>query len=113
MRRLVDAEKMKTKINLGNMEVMESAIKAWIDKQETVLFVRSKTMITPLEPNRDYIIRANEHGIVEDMSELVQCKDCKYYNANCPYPMCAYHEINVKETDYCSWGIRKDEQKVD
>lgn len=34
--RLIDAEKMKTRIHLENMEVMESAIKAWIDKQETV-----------------------------------------------------------------------------
>lgn len=34
--RLIDAEKMKTKIHLGNMEAMEAGIKAWIDAQPTV-----------------------------------------------------------------------------
>ena len=43
-----------------------------------------------------------------DAESVVRCKDCKFYDANCPYPVCVYHEVNVKETDFCSWGERKE-----
>ena len=45
-----------------------------------------------------------------DAVEVLRCKDCKFYNANCPYPVCDYHEINVKETDFCSWGERREDE---
>lgn len=42
-----------------------------------------------------------------DAVEVVRCKYCKYYDYEHPYPVCNYHEDNVKETDFCCWGERK------
>lgn len=56
------------------------------------------------------IFHHDERGAVvhwSEMGELVRCADCKHYDAEHPYPVCNYHEDNVKETDYCSWGERK------
>ena len=52
---------------------------------------------------------AIERVPIADAVEVVRCKDCKYYDANCPYPICIYHEDNVKETDFCSWGERRED----
>lgn len=54
-----------------------------------------------------------EKGWHDRDNEIVRCKDCKFYNANCPYPVCVYHEINVKETDFCSWGERREDGTID
>lgn len=40
------------------------------------------------------------------VSELIRCKDCKYWNGNGKY--CDY-EMSGLENDYCSWAERKEE----
>lgn len=92
--RLIDAEKMKTKIHLENMEAMEAGIKAWIDRQETV-----------------------------DAVEVVRCKDCIYYGVHTNYikgKFCIKHSdlnddfvFHCGEDDYCIWGVRRENGKVD
>ena len=44
-------------------------------------------------------------------TELVRCKDCKRYepNGNKEHGNCSQHLTLAYETDYCSWGERKDE----
>lgn len=50
---------------------------------------------------------------VLDVVPVVRCKDCKYYDSHHPYPVCDYHEDNVKETDYCSKGERREIDETD
>lgn len=53
-------------------------------------------MITVLEPNKDYIIRADRNGIVEDVVEVVRCKDCIHK----PTGSGVNHDITFPEQDY-------------
>lgn len=39
------------------------------------------------------------------VSELIRCKDCKYWNGNGKY--CDY-EMSGLENDYCSWAESKE-----
>ena len=59
------------------------------------------------------IYQALERQPTVDAVEVVRCKDCKYYDGECPYPVCNYHEGNVNETDFCAWGERKENEQSD
>ena len=88
--RLIDAEKMKTKIHLENMEAMEAGIKAWIDRQETV-----------------------------DAVEVVRCKDCKhfykYLSEEKADGVCWHNnsDFEVTYNHFCSWGERREDGQTD
>ena len=47
-----------------------------------------------------------------DVVEVVRCKDCKYHDAN--WSSCThwyddpFDQQNVKDTDYCSYGEKKE-----
>lgn len=45
-----------------------------------------------------------------DAVKVVRCKDCRRFerNGNKEYGNCAYHLSLAYETDYCSWGERKE-----
>lgn len=51
-------------------------------------------------------------NIVLPSSEVVRCKDCKYYqdnNGGYPHPECRWsHDETPNEDDYCSYGERKE-----
>lgn len=70
-------------------------------------------MIRALEPDKDYIIRSDKNGIVDDVVEVVRCKDCKYHKrvdwgmGDCKYPN-GFKWI-AYDNDFCSRGERKDE----
>lgn len=81
-------------------------------------------MIRILEPNKDYIIRADRSGIVDKVEELVRCKDCKYCvtekSFGKEYLYCdAFYEhaegdligvsLMVEPNHYCSWGERRED----
>lgn len=51
-------------------------------------------MIRVLEPDKDYIIRADRSGIVVDVVEVVRCKDCIHNSLN-----------RVSGNTYCDLGI--------
>lgn len=65
-----------------------------------------KDITTQIEEYCDLadLIEIIETQATVDAVEVVRCKDCRYYDDECPYPVCNYHEDNVKETDFCSWG---------
>lgn len=69
-------------------------------------------MIRALEPDKDYIIRADRSGIVVDVVEVVRCKDCKWYERkfpwNCHSYECSYLEAPMDDNDYCSLGERRE-----
>lgn len=76
-------------------------------------------MIRVLEPDKDYIIRADKNGIVDKVEEIVRCKDCRYYHVYWEsnghtekgYGACDWINDNSvrREDHFCSWGERKDE----
>lgn len=47
-----------------------------------------------------------------DVVEVVRCKDCKHYEIGKNYPPYCNNVMNLfeemKPTDYCSYGVRKD-----
>ena len=56
-----------------------------------------------------------------DAVEVVRCKDCKWYEANCE--TCVLHsddgdtydfgyDVNMKPDDFCSYGERKDNGQI-
>jgi len=69
---------------------MKGKIMLWTDKDEPITGKETTTTST------------------DGTFTVVRCKDCKYYDSHHPFPVCNYHEDNVKETDYCSWGERKE-----
>ena len=42
-----------------------------------------------------------------DVVEVVRCKDCKYHHDNL---MCDEYSTIMKDSDFCSYGQRKDEE---
>ena len=70
-------------------------------------------MIRVLEPNKDYIIRADRNGIVDDVVEVVRCKDCKRYRHDDVfhrwYCSIGMTKRATSKDDYCSWGERRGE----
>ena len=72
-------------------------------------------MIRVLEPNKDYIIRADRNGIVDDVVEVVRCKDCKhnYYNmipsGEAEHECVKFVELPITADFYCAWGEREDD----
>lgn len=75
--------------------------KRFVDVNELMKLIPSEEMVSKLAV-------ANAPTI--DAIEVVRCKDCKYYDDECPYPVCNYHEDNVKETDFCSRGERREDE---
>lgn len=67
-------------------------------------------MIRVLEPDKDYIIRADRSGIVVDVIEVVHCKDCKYADENAK---CRFVSWYNKRDDFCSRGERREDAKTD
>lgn len=60
----------------------------------------------------EWVLEVDENKNIPEakwVQELVRCKDCIYYYDWCPYPVCTYHEYTVKETDFCSQGMRRDD----
>lgn len=49
--------------------------------------------------------------VLTNFERVTHCKDCLYYNCNVKFPVCDFHEINVDESNYCSWAKRKDEEE--
>lgn len=41
--------------------------------------------------------------------EVVRCKDCRYRKKVGTSYYCELDEFNVKDTDFCSWGERREE----
>lgn len=54
-----------------------------------------------------------EKGWNDRDSEIVRCKNCKWYERRYPWnnasTMCSYLEYPMDDDDYCSLGERKDE----
>lgn len=44
-----------------------------------------------------------------DSVQVVRCKDCQYRKKIGTLYYCDLDEYNVKDTDFCSWGERKEE----
>lgn len=50
-----------------------------------------------------------------DTEPVVRCKECNWFERNNTKKgevlYCYYHEMNIKEDDFCSWGeVREDGQ---
>lgn len=47
-------------------------------------------------------------------TDLVRCKDCRYYNNDYMGEWCGRHQapVWVKEDDFCSWGERREDGKI-
>lgn len=63
---------------------------------------------------KDGVVDLVEKQPAADVVEVVRCKDCIYYEANCcfnkQWDMESSQEIpTVREIDYCSYGERKEE----
>lgn len=48
-----------------------------------------------------------------DVVEVVRCKDCEHFKAYSDplkgfYGQCLVRECNIGETDFCSYGVRKE-----
>ena len=48
-------------------------------------------------------------GNVRDGEQLIRCKDCKYWGADCYRYGCKYATGVMFENDYCSRAERKEE----
>ena len=50
---------------------------------------------------------------METLEELIRCKDCIYFNHEGRYrgesKWCSIYGREAKESDFCSWGERKEE----
>ena len=57
----------------------------------------------------DYLVE--NYGV--DVPDIVRCKDCKRYepNGNKEHGNCSQHLTLAYETDYCSWGERKESEE--
>lgn len=55
--------------------------------------------------SRERIERMIESAPTVDAVEVIRCKDCVYYKAG----GCRAKETIVIESEFCSWGERKDE----
>lgn len=55
-----------------------------------------------------------DNALTIDAVEVVRCKDCNHYYFDKPNDcwMCHQHDYGeiYQNTDYCSWGERKDEK---
>ena len=47
--------------------------------------------------------------MINELAEVVRCKDCKYADFKSPYPVCNLIEMNITDDDFCSWGEREEE----
>lgn len=57
----------------------------------------------------EYIVKDDGNGFVEQVGELIRCKDCKHFN-NLLYTHCPQSGMNVTGYDnHCSWAERKEE----
>ena len=81
--------------------------------------VDKNELIQALAYDRDQYSKGYTDGKAGAMADLVRCKDCKYYQANCcfnrQWDMESAPEVPlVREDDFCSYGERKDnERKAD
>lgn len=61
----------------------------------------------------DFIDLVNDATVVEDVVEVVRCKDCKKHGRrDCMVNRkmaCGDHETTTKANDFCSYGERKSE----
>lgn len=63
------------------------------------------------------------HAIIErinnaptvDAVEVVRCKECNMFERNNTKKgevlYCYYHEMNIKEDDFCAWGERREDER--
>ncbi len=50
------------------------------------------------------------HSIVENVGDIIRCKDCKWWSDKTSYrdfPICADYERSMSGNDYCSRAERK------
>lgn len=87
-----------------------------------VLMEKGERMIRVLEPDKDYIIRADRSGIVVDVVEVVRCKDCKWYEESKHSELQSLRfcyrlrndngvpvGYNWDGNDFCSYGERRED----
>lgn len=70
-------------------------------------------LIRALNYDRDQYSKGYTDGKAGAMADLVRCKDCKYYQANCcfnrQWDMESAPEVPlVREDDFCSYGERRE-----
>lgn len=55
---------------------------------------------------REAIIKAIDalEREAKENDKVVHCRSCKFYNCDCKYPVCVFHDDNVEENDFCSKG---------
>ena len=97
MSRYIDADKLKERLDLVSVDAItlyEMGINAGLHRAEAEV---------------EMLPTAN-------VVEVVRCKDCIYYDANCcfnpQWDMESSPEVPmVRETDYCSYGERRDQNE--
>lgn len=64
---------------------------------------------------RDYEYASQEYEV--DAVPVIRCKECNWFERNNTKKgevlYCYYHEINIKEDDFCSWGERREDGQID